>query len=77
VGSAERSGIQLLGRRNPGVGPVFRASLTFYGVERFFLELVRLETELYSFGLTGSEMASVLLLGITARADVHGRCAPA
>jgi hypothetical protein len=51
------TGIQLLGRRDPEVGPAFRAYLTFYGVERFFLEFVRLKTDLYFFGLTSSEMA--------------------
>lgn len=50
--------------RNLRPGQLFGLYLGLYGLERFAIEFLRAKTDRYLFGLSTSQMASLLLLGV-------------
>ncbi len=58
-------------------GRLFALFLAFYGVERFLVEFVRAKSDRLVLGLSTSQLASVLLLGIAAYIWARAGRAPA
>jgi len=66
-----------LSKKNLLPGRLWALFLAFYGVERFLVEFVRAKSDRLLFGLSTSQLASLLLLGIAAYIWTRaGRAAP-
>ncbi len=55
-----------LSKRVLAPGRLFAVFMALYGVERFFVEFVRAKGDRYVFGLSTSQIASIILLGLAA-----------